>query len=117
MTPAFGTLLICEDAVDLASRGADYLCDLATRNPARMLVAHSGGNTPKPCYALPAQKPLLSKMRRDRIQFILDFVSGEDKREILDKMLLGDTDVPAAHIRPEGEVIWFADRAAAVRWA
>jgi len=44
-------------------------------------------------------------------------VSGEEKRETLDKILSGDTDFPAAHIRAEGEVIWFADRAAAGRWA
>jgi len=44
-------------------------------------------------------------------------VSGEGKRDILDKILSGETDFPAAHIRPVGEVIWFADRAAAGRWA
>jgi len=44
-------------------------------------------------------------------------VSGEGKRDILDKILSGETDFPAAHIRPVGEVIWFIDRAAAGRWA
>jgi 6-phosphogluconolactonase len=44
-------------------------------------------------------------------------VSGQAKRDILDKILSGDTNFPAAHIRPVGEVIWFADRAAAGRWA
>jgi 6-phosphogluconolactonase len=44
-------------------------------------------------------------------------VSGEGKCDILDKILSGDTGFPAAQIRPEGEVIWFADRAAAGRWA
>jgi 6-phosphogluconolactonase len=44
-------------------------------------------------------------------------VAGEGKRDILDKILSGETDFPAAHIRPMGEVIWFADRAAAGRWA
>jgi len=44
-------------------------------------------------------------------------VSGADKRDILDKILSGETDFPAAHIRPVGKVIWFADRAAAGRWA
>jgi 6-phosphogluconolactonase len=44
-------------------------------------------------------------------------VAGEGKRDILDKILSGDTDFPAAHIRPQGEVIWFIDRAAAGRWA
>jgi 6-phosphogluconolactonase len=44
-------------------------------------------------------------------------VSGEGKRDILDKILSGETDFPAAHIRPVGKVIWFVDRAAAGRWA
>jgi len=44
-------------------------------------------------------------------------VSGAGKRDILDEILSGETDFPAAHIRPVGEVIWFADRAAAGRWA
>jgi 6-phosphogluconolactonase len=44
-------------------------------------------------------------------------VAGDGKRDILDKILSGDTGFPAAHIRPQGEVIWFTDRAAAGRWA
>jgi len=43
-------------------------------------------------------------------------VSGKGKRDILDKILSGETDFPAAHIRPVGEIIWFTDRAAAGRW-
>lgn len=43
-------------------------------------------------------------------------VAGEAKRGTLDKVLSGDTAFPASHIRPVGEVIWFADRAAAGRW-
>ena len=44
-------------------------------------------------------------------------VAGDGKRDILDKILSGDTGFPAAHIRPQGEVIWFTDRAAAGHWA
>ena len=44
-------------------------------------------------------------------------VSGESKREILDKILSDDTRFPASQIRAQREVIWFADRAAAGRWA
>ncbi|MGH6736713.1 MAG: 6-phosphogluconolactonase [Methyloceanibacter sp.] len=44
-------------------------------------------------------------------------VSGDAKRAILDKILSGDANFPAAHVRPVGEVIWFVDRAAAGRWA
>lgn len=44
-------------------------------------------------------------------------VAGEGKRDILDAILSGKSDAPAARLRPEGDVIWFADRAAAGRWA
>jgi 6-phosphogluconolactonase len=43
-------------------------------------------------------------------------VSGEGKREVLDKILSGDSTFPASRIRPVGEVIWLVDRAAAGRW-
>jgi 6-phosphogluconolactonase len=44
-------------------------------------------------------------------------VAGEGKREILDRVLSGQADVPAAKLRPEGELYWFVDRAAAGGWA
>ena len=44
-------------------------------------------------------------------------VAGPGKREILDTVLSGGSDVPAARLRPHGELFWFADRAAAGRWA
>jgi 6-phosphogluconolactonase len=44
-------------------------------------------------------------------------VAGAGKREILDKVLSGQADVPAAKLRPEGELFWFVDRAAAGSWA
>ncbi len=243
MTPAFGTLRICEDAADLARTGAAYLCDLAARREGRTIIALSGGSTPKPLYELLAQEPFLSRLPWDRVHWILGderfvppsdpasnygmaraaflshvpvppqnlhpvetdgvtldeaarryekmlqglygtdtlepghplltltllglgedghtasllpgepvlkvrdrwvapvpkgrteervtltypaldsshvvafLVSGEGKREIFDKILSGDDSFPASHIRPVGEVIWFADRAAAGRWA
>jgi 6-phosphogluconolactonase len=243
MTPAFGTLRICEDGADLARKGADFLCDLAAGHEGRTIVALSGGNTPKPLYEHLAQEPFKSRLPWDRVHWILGderfvppsdpasnygmaraaflshvpvppanvhpvetegvtldgaakayeamlkklygadtldpqrpllhltllglgedghtasllpgepvlqirdrwvaavpkgrveeritltypaldsstvvafLVSGEGKRDILDKILSGETNFPAAHIRPVGEVIWFADRAAAGRWA
>jgi 6-phosphogluconolactonase len=243
MTPAFGTLRVCEDAADLARKGAAYLCDLAARHDGRTIVALSGGNTPKPLYELLAQEPIKSRLPWDRVHWVLGderfvppsdpasnygtaraaflshvpvppenvhpvetkgvtldeaaeryeamlkglygadtlepgrpllnltllglgddghtasllpgepvlqvhdrwvaavpkgrveeritltypaldssgvvafLVSGEGKREILDKILSGDQSFPASRIRPVGEVIWFADRAAAGRWA
>lgn len=243
MTPALGTLRVCEDAADLARTGAAYLCDLVVGHQDRSIVALSGGNTPKPLYELLAQEPIKSRLPWDRVHWILGderfvppsdpasnygmaraaflshvpappenvhpvetegvtldeavsryetmlkglygadrldprrplldltllglgedghtasllpgepvlqerkrwvaavpkgrveervtltyptldssavvafLVSGEGKRDILDKILSGETDFPAAHIRPVGQVIWFADRAAAGRWA
>lgn len=242
MKPAFGTLRICGDADALARAGAEYLCDLAASREGRTLIALSGGNTPKPLYALLAQEPIKSRMPWDRVHFVLGderfvppsdpasnygmaraaflshvpvpaenvhpvdtqgvtldeaaeryeamlkslygaemllpdrplldltllglgedghtasllpgepvlqerkrwvapvprgraeervtltypaldastvvafLVSGEGKRDVLDKILSGDTSFPASQIRARGEVIWFADRAAAGRW-
>ena len=243
MKPAFGTLRICEDAGDLAQKGAEFLCAHAASRPERTVVALSGGNTPKPLYELLAQEPAKSTMPWDRVHWILGderfvppsdpasnygmarvaflshvpvppqnvhpvetvgvtleesardyeamlqdlygastlkaarpllnitllglgedghtasllphepvlkvrdrwvaavpkgrveervtltypainaseivafLVSGESKREVLDKILSGDESFPASHIRARGEVLWFADRAAAGRWA
>lgn len=243
MTPAFGTLRVCEDANDLARKGAAYLCDLTAGHEGRTIIALSGGNTPKPLYELLAQEPIKSRLPWDRVHWILGderfvppsdpasnygmaraaflshvpvppenvhpletegvtleeaaaryeamlkglygadtldprrplldltllglgedghtasllpgepvlqerkrwvapvpkgrveervtltypaldssavvafLVSGEGKRDILDKILSGETNFPAAHIRPVGKVIWFADRAAVGRWA
>jgi len=50
-------------------------------------------------------------------EIIAFLVSGRAKREVLDKILSGDDSFPASHIRARGEVLWFADRAAAGRWA
>lgn len=243
MTPAFGTLRICEDAADLAQKGAAFLCDYAASRAGRTVVALSGGNTPKPLYELLAREPAKSTMPWDRVHWIMGderfvppsdpasnygmaraaflshvpvppenvhpvetggvtldeaardyetmlqglygagtlqpgkpllditllglgddghtasllphepvlqvrdrwvaavpkgrveeritltypainaseivafLVSGEGKREILDKILSGDDGFPASHVRARGQVLWFADRAAAGRWA
>lgn len=39
-------------------------------------------------------------------------VAGADKREILARALGGDEALPAARLRPKGELVWFADLAA-----
>jgi len=40
-------------------------------------------------------------------------VAGADKREVLARALAGDSALPAARLRPLGELIWFVDEAAA----
>ncbi len=243
MKPALGTLRVYEDATALAHAGADYLCDLATANADRTIIALSGGNTPKPLYERLAEEPIKSRLPRDRVDWVLGderfvppsdpasnyrmareafldhvpvppknvhpvetvgvtleeaaeryeamlkglygadtlepdrpllnltllglgddghtasllpgqpvlketkiwvapvahgrveeritltypaldsssvvafLVAGAGKRDILDKILSGDTSFPASHIHPTGEVIWFTDREAAGRWA
>jgi 6-phosphogluconolactonase len=39
-------------------------------------------------------------------------VAGAEKREMLTRAVAGDETLPAARIRPAGELIWFADEAA-----
>ena len=53
----------------------------------------------------------------DSSRFVVFLVQGEGKREVLDRILSGDTTLPAARVRPVGSVLWMLDRAAAGRWA
>jgi len=243
LKPAVGTLRIYDDISGLSRAVADFICETARHTPGPVLVALSGGNTPKPAYELLAQEPVRSKLPWDRVQWILGderfvppsdpasnfgmacgaflshvpvpkenlhpvpteglnldeaatryeaalkklyggstlridrplldltllglgpdghtasllpgqpvldeqkrwvapvphgrpqprvsltypaldssrtvafLVAGEEKRDILDRVLSGDTSVPAGRIRPLGKVIWFVDKAAAGRWA
>ena len=73
-------------------------------------VAGVGHGRPEPRITL--TYPVLESSR-----IVVFLVSGEGKRQILDEVLSGGSTVPAARLRPAGEVIWFADRAAAGRWA
>jgi 6-phosphogluconolactonase len=52
----------------------------------------------------------------DSSRIVAFLVSGAGKRDMLDKLLSGDTSVPAGRLQPVGDIIWFADRAAAGRW-
>jgi 6-phosphogluconolactonase len=40
-------------------------------------------------------------------------VSGEEKADMLRRVLEGDRSLPAARVKSEGDVVWFVDRAAA----
>ena len=44
---------------------------------------------------------------------VLFLVAGEEKRAILERVLRGDQDLPAARLRPTGSLLWLADAAAA----
>ena len=51
-------------------------------------------------------------------RLVVFLVSGESKRGMLDRILSGrETDVPAARLRPQGRLLWLADRSAAGTWA
>ncbi len=45
-----------------------------------------------------------------RVAFL---VAGEEKAEIFSAIRAGDSQVPAARVRPVGELFWFVDQAAA----
>jgi len=45
-----------------------------------------------------------------RVAFL---VAGEEKAEIFGAIRAGSSRVPAARVRPVGELFWFVDRAAA----
>jgi 6-phosphogluconolactonase len=52
--------------------------------------------------------PVIESSRR--VAFL---VAGAEKAAILREIRSGDSQAPAARVRPQGELIWFADRAAA----
>jgi 6-phosphogluconolactonase len=46
-------------------------------------------------------------------RYVAFLVAGKDKAAILNEICTGGSQVPSARIKPVGELIWFADRAAA----
>ena len=46
-------------------------------------------------------------------RYVAFLISGDEKREIFSRLRRGDNNLPAARLRPKGELIWFADRCAA----
>jgi 6-phosphogluconolactonase len=46
-------------------------------------------------------------------RLVMFLVSGNAKREAMARARAGDTSLPAGRLRPQGELIWLADRAAA----
>ncbi len=71
MKPAIGTLRVSDDLATLSRACADHLCQMARAASDRVLVALSGGNTPKPMYQLLAQEPVRSQLPWDRVHWIL----------------------------------------------
>ena len=71
MKPAIGTLRVSDDLASLSRAGADYLCETARSASSRIVVALSGGNTPKPMYELLAQEPVRSHLPWERVHWIL----------------------------------------------
>jgi 6-phosphogluconolactonase len=51
----------------------------------------------------------------DSSRHVAFLVAGKEKAAILGEVLEGGSDVPAARVRPAGDLIWFIDRAAAGR--
>jgi len=68
-------------------------------------------------HGRPQPRVSLTYPALDSSRVVAFLVAGEEKRDILDRILTGDASVPAGRIRPVGDVIWFTDRAAAGRWA
>lgn len=49
----------------------------------------------------------------DSSRWVAFLVAGKEKAAIFSKIRAGNSDLPAARVRPVGELIWFVDRAAA----
>jgi len=61
--------------------------------------------------AMPQPRITLTYPALESSRAVAFLVAGAGKREALRRIWRGD-DLPAAHLRPQGEVLWFIDRAA-----
>ena len=64
-------------------------------------------------YGRPETRLTLTYPALESSRLILFLVSGAAKREAMARVRAGDAALPAGRLRPQGEVIWLADRAAA----
>lgn len=85
---------------------ASLFPDTAILQERQRWVAPVIGAKPEPRISL--TYPALNSSRE--IAFL---VAGEAKREVLGKLFASDTSLPAARVRPEGQLHFFLDRAAA----
>lgn len=69
-------------------------------------VAPAAMQSPEPRITL--TYPALESSRA-----VLFLVTGAEKAEAVQRVLAGDPDFPAARLKPQGETVWFLDRAAA----
>lgn len=71
-------------------------------------VAPAAMRSPEPRITL--TYPALESTRA-----VLFFVTGAEKAGAIKRVLAGDGDLPAARLKPQGQTVWFLDRAAAQR--
>jgi 6-phosphogluconolactonase len=111
------TLRIERPLLDLTllGLGADgHTASLLPGQP--VLQEHKRWVAPVP-HGAPQPRISLTYPALNSSRVVAFLVAGEGKRQILDRVLSGDTGVPAGRLLPVGEVIWFADQAAAGRWS
>ncbi len=69
-----------------------------------------------PVRAKPQPRVTLTYPALESGRVVAFMAGGEDKREILDRVLSGDASTPAGRLHPIGDVLWLVDQAAAGRW-
>ncbi len=65
--------------------------------------------------AKPEPRLTLTYPALDSSRVVAFIANGEGKRDILARVLAGDEALPAAHVRPVGELLWFTDTAATAK--
>src|SRR5438552_2666349 len=98
---------VSRDPEALAGRVAQWIADLACHSTGRFAVCLSGGSTPRRLYQLLAGPPALESSRSTAF-----VAAGGDKHAMMQRVVAGERELPAARIRPVGELIWFIDEAA-----
>jgi 6-phosphogluconolactonase len=81
-----------------------------------VLDEHDHWVAPVRCAKRQQQRVTLTYPALESSRVVAFIVAGEDKRDILDRVLAGDAGTPAGRLRPIGDTIWLVDQAAAGSW-
>lgn len=115
--PAFGRLVVLEDAAALASHAAHWLTEQAIASEDKFVVSLSGGSTPKALYQKLGQPPLVGSLPWPRIHWLFGderYVPAEDPANNAGMARTAFLDhVPATHLHAVQTELPSAEAAAA----
>lgn len=108
-----GTLIADQFLFDLQLMGIGEDGHTASLIPGQPVLNNRGDWVAPVPHGRPEIRLTLTYPALESSRLVLFLVSGAAKREAMARARAGDPGIPAGRLRPQGEVVWLADRAAA----